>query len=231
MSQNSKILIKKVKQYFDQNVHDTKNLFHSLNFWLNTPGQDNGKDQAQFVLKEMEKTYLTKITELRDEFDQFLSIATDNTSLIKLDPLADWLDAYLDDYWNDHSIPGKLIKELDNRVSLNYPTSYLRSILQSLLDNTVLYQSEDRDLIVRVTLSQDDDTVVIQVQDNGIGINVDQHRDALFQPFQRFSSKGNGKGLSLHLIKTMIEKNGGSVVLNGVPNKGTVVSVFLKNYK
>ncbi|MGB3588020.1 MAG: ATP-binding protein [Tunicatimonas sp.] len=230
MPQSSETLIKNVKQYFEQNVHDTKNLFHSLNLWLNTSGQDEKKDKMQFLLQELEGTYLTKITELRDEFNQFLVVKTESTRVTKLDPLAHWLTDRLDSYWTQYGVSGELIKEFDDSISLSYPVPYLRSMVRSLLDNTVLYQSEDRDLVVRVTLAQKDSTVLLQIEDNGIGIDMDRHRDALFQPFRRFSSRGEGKGLSLHLIKTMVEKNGGKIELMSYFGKGTSITLFLESY-
>jgi len=232
MTQDSETLVKNVKQYFEQNVHDTKNLFHSLNIWLNIPDRNEKKDKIQFMLQELEGTYLKKITELRDAFDQFFSVTTESTDITKLDPLAPWLTDRLENYWNEYEISGELIKEFDRSASLSYPVPYLRSIIRSLLDNAVLYRSEDRDLVVRVTLARKgDDKVLLQFEDNGIGIDVEQHRHALFQPFQRFSNRGEGRGLSLHLIKTMVEKNGGRIELVSYFNKGTSITLFLKSYE
>lgn len=232
MSQNPKTLINNVKHYFDQNVHDTKNLLNYLILWLDMPDRGKKKDEVQAMLLEMQQTYMTKITELRDDFDHFLSVATDNTEPVELESLATWLDPYLDNYWRKRGNPGKLVRELDSNISLSYPTAYLSSIVSSLLDNAVQYRADERELLVRVILRQEEsDTVVLQVQDNGIGFDVEQHRKALFQPFQRFSSRGDGKGLSLHLIKTTVEGNGGTIELESVVGEGTNVMVFLQNYE
>lgn len=231
MSQNPKALVKNIKQYFDQNVHDTKNLFNYLSIWLNAPDLAERKVDAQAMLQEMQQTYLTKIEELRDSFDEFLSVSTGATNSIEIESLADWLSSYLKNYWNDRNNPGQLMEELDGSISLNYPPSYLASIVNSLLDNAVQYQSENRELVVQVTLSQQADSAVLRVKDNGAGIDLERYRNLLFQPFQRFSSQGEGKGLSLHLIKAMVERNGGKIELVSTPQEGTTVTVFLKGYE
>ena len=230
MSQDSKTLVNSVKQYFDQNVHDTKNLFGYLNLWLESTQCKEGKNEARAMLQEMQSTYGIKIAALRDDFDRFLSVVTLNVDPVRLESLADWLSSYLDTYWQQQGEPGKLTKELDPDVSLAYPPAYLSSIINSLLDNAVQYQSDERELMVWVALEQKAETAVLQVRDNGIGIDTKQHRNALFQPFRRFSSKGEGKGLSLHLVKTMVERNGGNIDLASSVGVGSIVEVHLKSY-
>ena len=49
-------------------------------------------------------------------------------------------------------------------------------------------------------------------------------------PFKRFTSKGEGKGLGLSMIKTMIEKNGGKIEVESEMKKGTTFKAYLKEY-
>jgi signal transduction histidine kinase len=231
MHQDSKTLIKNVKSYFDQNVHDTKNLLNYLVLWLDMPDRGKRKDEVRSMLLEMQQTYMTKIAELRDDFERFLSVATTTTTPTKIESLATWLSSYLDKYWVEYDVAGTFTKEFDDNVPLTYPLPYLSSIVESLLDNAVQYRAEDRELIIRMAMHQKGNVVVIRVQDNGVGIDLERNGDALFQPFQRFSAVGEGKGLSLHLIKTTVEKNGGRIELESSVGEGTVVSVFLKDYE
>ncbi len=64
------------------------------------------------------------------------------------------------------------------------------------------------------------DTVIISVKDNGIGINLEKHRNDLFKPFNRFTNKAEGTGVGLYLVRNIIEKNGGSIELISEPGIG-----------
>lgn len=72
--------------------------------------------------------------------------------------------------------------------------------------------------------------VIFDMEDNGEGFDAVRHKDKLFQPFQRFSQKGNGQGIGLHLTKVTVERNGGEITVDSTPNQGTRVTLFLKEY-
>ncbi|QGY40299.1 PAS domain S-box protein [Pseudodesulfovibrio cashew] len=67
--------------------------------------------------------------------------------------------------------------------------------------------------------------VALRVGDEGVGMN-EQEQDKVFSPF--YSTKENGIGLGLAMIKKIIEEYGGSVSLTSKPGKGTTVTLFLQ---
>lgn len=66
--------------------------------------------------------------------------------------------------------------------------------------------------------------VWLEVRDNGPGIN-DEIRAQVFDPF--YSSKINGNGLGLPMVKKIMEEFGGEVELASRPGKGTSVALLL----
>lgn len=113
--------------------------------------------------------------------------------------------------------------------SIRYIVPYLESILRNLFSNAIKYHAE-RPLHLTITTHTEDSFIVLTVKDNGIGINLDKHRAVLFKPFKRFTSQQSGKGIGLHLIKKMIEKNGGSIEVESTPGEGTTFLCYLKSY-
>jgi two-component system CheB/CheR fusion protein len=57
-----------------------------------------------------------------------------------------------------------------------------------------------------------------------------KNKDKLFIPFKRFREDIPGLGIGLHIIKTLIEKNGGKITAESEPGEGTEFSVYLKEY-
>lgn len=227
MPQDPASLIKDLKLYFDQSSHDIKNLFQYLTLWFDSLSQVEQRAEARATLEELRQTYLTKIVELREKFDEYLSVASTDTTVDNIESLAAWIDQHLANV----EVPGRLIKQLDEDISIKYPSAYLKSIISSLLDNSIQYRQDNQDLVIKITLYRAaTGEAVLRVQDNGIGIDLTRYSSSLFQPFRRFTGKGTGQGLSLHLVKTMVEKNGGDIQLESSMGEGTTVTVFLKDY-
>ncbi len=114
--------------------------------------------------------------------------------------------------------------------SVFYVEAYLYSIVRNLLSNAIKYRSPRRNLLLSISSDRQDDFVVLRVADNGIGINLQKHARDLFNPFSRFTSQAYGKGLGLHLVRNMIEKNGGKISVESQVDAGTTFTVLLKEF-
>lgn len=72
---------------------------------------------------------------------------------------------------------------------------------------------------VFISLDQDEDTLSILVEDNGIGINT-EILDEIFA--QGYSTKtGIGRGIGLYLISEIVKKGNGTIQVESAPNEGT----------
>ena len=72
--------------------------------------------------------------------------------------------------------------------------------------------------------------VLLQVKDNGIGIDLEKHGKDLFKMYKRFNENYDGRGLGLYLIKTQAEVLGGYVEVQSKPGEGTCFQVWLPVY-
>ena len=78
--------------------------------------------------------------------------------------------------------------------------------------------------IIVSTRKVDDNLVEISVEDSGHGI-ASGDTDRLFQPF--FTSKPEGVGLGLAMSRKIVEKHGGSLLLEHRPEGGALARVKL----
>lgn len=101
--------------------------------------------------------------------------------------------------------------------------SMLLQLAGSLISNAIEALESDGKISIATFLGTDSD-VVVEIRDNGPGINsADLGR--VFKPF--FTSKSNGLGLGLPLVRRVIERLGGKVVLDSAPGRGTSVRLHL----
>lgn len=104
---------------------------------------------------------------------------------------------------------------------------YLHSILYNLLSNAIKYYHPERSCQITISTRKDRDGVLLAVQDNGIGIDLEKHGNNLFKMYKRFHEYREGRGLGLYLIKTQAEILGGYVEVQSQPGVGTTFSVWL----
>ncbi len=103
----------------------------------------------------------------------------------------------------------------------------VQSILYNLTNNAIKYRSPDRPLVLSVTSTVVDNEIVLQVADNGLGINLELFENDLFKLYRRFHTHTEGKGMGLYLVKSQIEAIGGSIRVESALDKGTTFYVHV----
>jgi signal transduction histidine kinase len=105
----------------------------------------------------------------------------------------------------------------------------INSILYNLINNGIKYKHPARIPHIKISTQKVEDYLRIDVQDNGLGIDVDRHKEKLFGMYKRFHTHQEGKGLGLFLVKLQTESLGGKVEVSSIPGLGTTFSVYLKS--
>jgi PAS domain S-box-containing protein len=106
----------------------------------------------------------------------------------------------------------------------------ISTILENLIGNAIKHHNpSESDPFVRVCLKTFSDRAVLTVEDNGMGIEKDLQKK-IFDMFFRVSSRTDGNGIGLYLVKETAKNIGGSIQVESRPNKGSTFTVTLKNY-
>ncbi|MBH8557361.1 sensor histidine kinase [Hymenobacter negativus] len=122
---------------------------------------------------------------------------------------------------------GQLTADFSAAPTVHYPRIYLESILKNLVSNALKYRTPKRAPVVEVRSRRQGTDVVLTVTDNGRGIDLPRDRERLFQPFTRLTAEGEGAGLGLHMIQSIVQQRGGSLEVSSTPGAGTVFAVRL----
>ena len=109
--------------------------------------------------------------------------------------------------------------------NLLYNNEYLESILLNLLTNAIKYRSPERNPKIEIKTYLIDDKTVLTFSDNGLGINLDRHKDKLFGLHKTFHRNSDAKGVGLYLTKTQIESMGGTISAESEVDKGTTFKI------
>lgn len=102
----------------------------------------------------------------------------------------------------------------------------LYQIIFNLAENGIKYNRADGNLTLKLSRATDD--AVLQITDTGMGIP----EDAINRIFERFyrvdkarSRQSGGSGLGLSIVKTMVERNSGTIAVTSKENIGTTFTV------
>jgi signal transduction histidine kinase len=104
----------------------------------------------------------------------------------------------------------------------------IEQAILNLLSNAMKYSGQSKDIDLR--LCTQNGSVMIQVEDRGIGIPADE-RERIFERFYRVPTAENraisGTGLGLALVVHIAEAHGGRVEVESTPGAGSTFSVRL----
>jgi len=131
-------------------------------------------------------------------------------------------------------IDGLELKAKEKNISLKFSKSYsspimvncdrlrIGQVIQNLIINAVNYSDSDSEVILR--FFDVDSNILIEVEDNGPGIN-EKDADRLFERFYRVDKSRarneGGTGLGLSIVKHIIEGHGHNIGLRSKEGEGS----------
>jgi PAS domain S-box-containing protein len=114
--------------------------------------------------------------------------------------------------------------------TISFSPKNLRSVVYNLLSNALKYHAPDRPPVVRLRCHTSQAQVVLEVQDNGLGLNEAQ-QNQLFMMFQRLHSHVEGSGVGLYMVKKIVENAGGTIAVRSEIGVGSTFVVSLPNQR
>lgn len=95
-------------------------------------------------------------------------------------------------------------------------------LLQNLIGNSLKFTAEGRLPVIEFSVKEEKDYLLFTVSDNGIGIK-SEYLEKIFVIFQRLHTRTKypGNGIGLALCKRIVERHGGKIWCESVPNEGT----------
>ena len=185
------------------------------------------KHEFQLGINQFEKRYKTLVSatqRLAILFERWVQSDRLNNMMEVIRPTRIELNAWLSDlirkyrsYQANHRI---LLQVPTQEVHAEFDEQLLQTAILNLIDNACKYSSEDTD--VNVTLSVSDNEFSICVTDIGIGIDPGHH-EAIFKEYFRVNenSPTRGIGLGLAFVKKIAELHGGRIEVASRISEGT----------
>ena len=210
--------------------HDLRGPIISLNeiltLYLEDPeGKDYFEKFAPQLKEDLEQVQFTMDNLLHWGKTQMQG----NTINVRSISVRNELDIILQLYRNE--INKKAIT-INNQVAVNHSVfadlQQFNVIFRNLINNAIKFTPNEGMITIKTKIK--DKNLVIQVSDTGVGMT-ESDVQKLFSDTENFSNYGTnlekGTGLGLRLVKAMVIKNSGEIIVKSEPNKGSQFIVQL----
>ncbi|MDP4964395.1 MAG: HAMP domain-containing histidine kinase [Salibacteraceae bacterium] len=122
--------------------------------------------------------------------------------------------------------------ELDYSFQLNdlfYSKHIIKIILVNLISNAIKFTPTTRKSIIKVSVTHDKNELKLTVEDNGMGMDLNDPKNKIFSLFNRSEEgeKTKGFGVGLFVIKKIIETNSGDIQILSTPDVGSTFTIKL----
>jgi signal transduction histidine kinase len=128
------------------------------------------------------------------------------------------------------------IRESDARLEINLSPfvyieanpAYMESILLNFLSNAIKYRHPSRTPVIELSTKVIGNETVLSIKDNGIGIDLEKHRQNLYGMYKTFHDNEDATGIGLFISKYQIESMGGYIGVESKPGAGTWFRIYFK---
>jgi two-component system nitrogen regulation sensor histidine kinase NtrY len=98
----------------------------------------------------------------------------------------------------------------------------LLRVFNNIIKNALQAISDEKNGQIEINLKQDKNNIIVEVIDNGIGMNEEQKK-MIFVP--NFTTKTGGMGLGLAMVKSILENINSSITFTSIENAGTTFEI------
>jgi signal transduction histidine kinase len=208
-------------------AHEIRNPLNCINLTVdelidsNSAGKGNESDRELLVNIKCEVQRLNKMV------TDFLAMGKPmplSMSTFTLRDLADEVHLLIKRQLIDKKI--EMLIDIGSGQEIYADREQIRLVLLNLLLNAVAATEKSGQILLGAEI--DDADTILRVSDNGSGIN-ENNLQKIFEPY--FTTKADGAGLGLALVKRIVEEHGGSISASNNPSSGVTFKIIIPNVK
>jgi signal transduction histidine kinase len=179
-------------------------------------------------LKSYGKHIYDESVRLRNMIEKLLDVAKTDAGRMYLKQTRQQVDELLRDYLSEHRSylenKGFTVKfETAKKISpIKIDPDSFQTIMDNLIENAVKYSPDEK--FIGIYVSDDKYEVTVEVEDHGLGIPYKAQKhifDKFFRVEDTLTAHTKGHGLGLSIVKSLIELNGGDIILKSQYRKGS----------
>ena len=194
-----------------------------LDFYHNDPNEENFK----IVLEKLDvvsEDLLDTINDLADVVKIKNEVSQDITKL-SLSKLIAKTEHSLSQQINDTLAVIEI--DLNGIEHIQASKTYMESIILNLTSNALKYSQKEVAPRIYISAAQDETCLILKVEDNGLGIDMELYGSKLFGLRKTFHKNKDSRGVGLFITKAQVEAMQGTIYADSEPGKGATFYIRL----
>ncbi|MEC4005559.1 PAS domain-containing protein [Flavobacterium sp. SUN052] len=118
-----------------------------------------------------------------------------------------------------------IVNKIGEKDTIKFNPAYLESLFLNFTTNAIKYSHPERKPEIHYSSRKEDGKLVLLIQDNGLGINLEKYGEKLFGMYKTFHKNDNARGIGLFITKNQIESMGGTIEVESKVNVGTTFKI------
>lgn len=185
-------------------------------------------DEEKTVLLQYLKTVSVQLSETISHLNEVVSIQTNISHQRKKINLHDYVENARSTLFGEISMHDIVFENnVPADIFVYYNEAYLESILLNFLSNAIKYRNHERQAFVKANAYYEQENLILEIEDNGVGIDLDKYGDKIFGMYKTFHGNEDAKGIGLFIAKNQIEAMGGRVDVESQVGIGTKFKIYL----
>lgn len=206
-------------------AHEIKNPLTPIRLSLERVEQKfkSGSKKVASVMESASQVIREEIDNLESFANEFSRFARLPEAAFSLYDLNEQLVEIVEPYHNQVEIQ----LQLDDQLPfIHADRSQMKQVFTNIIQNSI--QSMDNGGHIAVTSQNDNGTIAVSVEDNGLGIAAED-LEQIFEPY--FTRKKKGTGLGLAIVKRIVKNHNGSISVKSTTGKGTEITLHFLNFE
>lgn len=208
--------------------HNLRSHTSNIQSLINLIEMSDNEDEKKELLVLL-KSVSEALNETMDNLNEVVSIQTNITPVIEELNLNKFINKTLEVLRN------QIIKneaEIENNITddatVKFNPAYLESVFLNFLSNAIRYKHPKRNPKIELNSYLEDNYRVVEIKDNGIGIDLDKNGNKLFGMYKTFTNNPESRGIGLFITKNQIDALKGKIKVESKLNEGTTFKIYFK---
>ena len=187
------------------------------------------------ILDSTVKEMVEMVDNMHDLSKTEKTITVSNETDIDLNELIGNIYKSMHILFDERKISLKILLENEPMI-INADEKLIRQSVRELMQNALKFTDSGGEVNVSVKKIPEKDSVFVTVKDNGVGIPADkinlifekfyEVQDVMYHSTSKTNFMGGGIGVGLSLVKEIVEKSGGEIVVESEVGKGSTFTLI-----
>lgn len=187
---------------------------------------ENERNEMLNLLKSVSET----LSQTMNNLNEVVSIQTNINPVVEQLNLNKYISKTIEVLHNQIIKNEAVIENtVSDKTNIYFNPAYLESVLLNFISNSIRYRHPDKKPQIKLRSYAENNYIVLEISDNGIGIDLKKNGKKLFGLYKTFTNNIESRGIGLFITKNQVDAMKGKIKVESSLNQGTTFKIYFNN--